>query len=230
VAAARPAKSAAELAARVLAATRAQGTAHIASGGAGLRFNGVMRVRGAGADVSMTAALPDGKSMTMVVVGGALYMNPGQAYQGKHWLKVTPGGSDPLSKALAPVLAQLDKGLDVNAQVPATKDAKITAAARTELDGVATTKYTMVSSVSALLAQLDKFAPSAEVRATLRKQFAGAHAESVLWIDDRGLPLRVTSRVVGGAATGGGTTITYSHWGEPVKIVAPRRSDVAVAD
>jgi hypothetical protein len=189
-----------------------------------------MRVRGSGTDLSMTATLPGGQSMTMVVVGGALYMNAGQAYQGKHWVKVTPGGSDPLSTALAPVLAQLKNGLDLNAQVPATKDAKITSATRTELGGVATTRYTVVSSASALIAQLDKFAPSAEMRAALRKQLAGAHAESVLWVDDRGLPLRVDSRVVGGAATGAGTTtITYSRWGEAVKIVAPPREDVAVA-
>jgi hypothetical protein len=221
------------LSARVLAATRAKGTAHMASttsGGAGLRYSGVMRVHGSGADLSMTAALPGGRSMTVVVVGGALYMNPGQAIQGKHWVKVTPGGSDPLSKALAPALTQLRNGLDINAQVPATKDAKITAATRTELAGVATTRYTVVSSVSALLAKLDEFAPPPEIRAALRKQFAGAHAESVLWVDDRGLPLRVDSSVVGGPATDAGTTTTtYSRWGEPVKIVAPPRGDVAVA-
>ena len=196
-AAARRARSAAELSVRVLAATRTKGTAHMASttsGGAGLRYSGVMRVHGSGADLSMTAALPGGRSMTVVVVGGALYMNPGQAIQGKHWVKVTPGGSDPLSKALAPALTQLRNGLDINAQVPAaTKDAKITAATRTELAGVATTKYTVVSSVSALLAKLDEFAPPPEIRAALHKQFAGAHAESVLWVDDRACPCGSTA-------------------------------------
>jgi hypothetical protein len=232
-AATRPARSAAELSARVLAATRAKGSAHLAStttGGGGLRYSGVMRVHGSGADVSIKAALPGGQSVTLVAVGGALYMNVGQAVEGKHWVKVTPGGSDPLSKALAPALTELRNGLDINAQVPATKDAKITAVTRTELGGVATTKYTLVSSVSALLAKLDEFAPPPEVRAALRKQFAGAHVESVVWVDDRSLPLRVDSRVVGGAATGAGTTtMTYSRWGEPVKIVAPPRGDVAEA-
>jgi hypothetical protein len=84
----------------------------------------------------------------------------------------------------------------------------------------------MVTSEKALLAQFDKIATTPEMRKALRSQFKGAHAESVLWIGDDDLPLRVDSRVVGAALPGTTTTVTYSDWGKPVRISAPPRADV----
>jgi hypothetical protein len=87
----------------------------------------------------------------------------------------------------------------------------------------------LISSEKALLAQLDKFAATPALRDTLRAQFKGAHGESVLWISDDNLPLRVDSRVVGGKTPQTTTTITYSDWGKPVSIAAPPASDTVSA-
>ena len=224
--------SATELTRRIASASRAKGSARLTmtSAASGQLATGVMRFKSSGADFSMTAALPAGKRMKMVVVGGTAYMNVGEKYQGKNWIRIAPGGSDPLSKVLGPMLAQLGTGADLDVQLAGVKDAKITSATRTAVGGVPATKYTLVSSEKALLAQLEKFAPAAEVREALRAQFEGAHAESVMWIGDGDLPLRVDSRVVGGKAPGTTSTVTYSDWGKPVSISAPPRGDtVSVA-
>jgi hypothetical protein len=219
--------SATELTLRVTSAAKARGTARLTMtpGTTGQRATGVMRFKTSGVDFAMTVGLPGGKSMKMVVVGGTAYMNVGEKYQGKHWIRIVPGGSDPLSKALGPMLAQLGTGLDLDTQLAGVKDAKITAATRATLGGAPITKYTLVSGEKSLLAQLDKLAATPELRDTLRTQFKGAHAESVMWIGDDNLPRRVDSRVVGGKIPGTSTTVTYSDWGKPVSISAPPRTD-----
>ncbi len=218
----------AELASRVTAAAQAKGTARLvstSSGAAGARSTGAVRFRGSAMDFAVTSKAA-GRTVQMVFIGGAMYMNVGEKYQGKSWLRIAPGGSDPLSKTLAPLLTQLSGSLDLKAQLTGSKDSKITGAVRTELAGVPATRYTLVTSEKALLAQFDKIATTAEMRKALRSQFKGARAESVLWIGDDGLPLRVDSRVVGAAVPGTTTTVTYSDWGKPVRITAPPRSDI----
>jgi hypothetical protein len=191
--------------------------------------SGVLRYTASGVDVAMTAGLPGGKKMQLVVIRGTAYMNVGEPYQGKHWIRISPGGSDPLSKALGPVLAQLGTGLDLDKQLAGVKDSKITGATPSGLAGVPVTRYTLESSEQALLAQLDKFAPTPALRDTLRAQFKGAHGESELWIGADNLPLRVDSRVVGGKAPQTTTTVTYSDWGKPVSIAAPPARDTVAA-
>jgi YD repeat-containing protein len=189
------------------------------------RATGVVRYKRSGVDFAMTAGLPGGKTMKMVIVAGTAYMNVGEKYQGKNWIRIVPGGSDPLSKALGPILTQLSTGMDLDAQLAGGKDARITAATRTDLGGIPVTKYTVVSSEKALLAQLDKFASTPELRNALRAQFTGAHTESLMWIDNENLPLRIDSRVLGGRAPGTTTTVTYSDWGRRVSIAVPPASD-----
>lgn len=218
--------SAAQLTAAVTSAIKAKSTARLAMSSATLqRATGVLRYKRSGVDFAMTAGLPGGKTMKMVIVAGTAYLNVGEKYQGKSWIRIAPGGSDPLSKALGPMLTQLSTGMDLDAQLAGVKDAKITAATRTDVGGVPVTKYTVVSSEKALLARLDKFAATAEVRKALRAQFTGAHAESQMWISKENLPLRIDSRVVGGKAPGTTTTVTYSDWGRPVSIAVPPAGD-----
>jgi hypothetical protein len=231
-AAGSPAKasSATELTLRVTSAIKAKGTARLAMTPAttGQRATGVLRYRSSGVDFAMTTALPGGKTMKMIVVGGTAYMNVGEKYQGKDWIRIVPGGSDPLSKALGPMLTQLGTGVDLDTQLAGVRDARITSTKRTAVGGTPATAYTLVSSEKALLAQLDKFAPTPELRDTLRTQFEGAHGESVMWVGDDNLPLRVDSRVVGGKVPGTTTTVTYSDWGKRVSISAPPRSDTVI--
>jgi hypothetical protein len=218
----------AELNTRLTAAARARSTARLTTtsdAAAGLRSTGALRYRANGVDFAATT-VAGGRTVKMVLVDGAAYMNVGEPYQGKHWFHIAPHGSDPVSKALSPILNQLSTSLDPKSQFAAAKGSKITSAARSELGGVPVTKYTLVSTEAALLAQLDKFAPTPELRKTLLAQFKGAHAESVLWLDANDLPLRVDSRVVGPSAPGTATSVTYSDWGKPVTITAPPRSDV----
>ena len=221
--------SLAELATRVTAAEKAKGTARMvstSSGADGARATGAVRFRGSGMDFAVTTKAA-GRTVQMVFIGGAMYMNVGEKYQGKGWLRIAPGGSDPLSKTLGPLLTQLGTSLDLKTQLTGSKDSKITGATRAELGGVPATRYAMVTSEKALLAQFDKIATTPQMRKALRSQFKGAHAESVLWIGDDDLPLRVDSRVVGGNAPGATSSVSYSDWGKPVSIRVPRRSDTA---
>jgi hypothetical protein len=166
----------------------------------------------------------------MIFVGGAAYMNVGEKYQGKSWLRISPEGTDPLSKALAPLLTQLRTGLDVGSQVANAKGSTITGSTRTQLEGQPVTKYAVVQSEQAFLAQLDKFATTPELREQLRKQFKGARGETQIWLGDDDLPLRYETRVLGGAAPETTTTVTYSDWGKPVTISAPPARDVVDLD
>jgi hypothetical protein len=223
------ATTATQLALRVTSAARAKQTAHLAMSGPTQDATGAIRYTSSGVDIAMTAALPGGKKMQMVIIRSTAYMNVGEPYQGKNWIRIAPGGSDPLSKVLGPLLAKLGSGLDLDKQLAGVKGSTITAATRTDLGGVPATKYTLVSSESALMAQLDTFASTPALRDTLRAQFKGAHGESVMWVSDEGLPLRVDSRVVGGKAPQSTTTVTYSDWGKPVSIAAPPASDTVNA-
>jgi hypothetical protein len=219
--------NATELTLRVASASKAKGTARLAMtpGTTGQRATGAMRFKRSGVDFAIVMGLPGGKTMKMVVVGGTAYMNVGEKYQGKNWIRIVPGGSDPLSKALGPMLTQLGTGLDLDTQLAGVKDAKITGASRTTLGGEPVTKYTLVSGEKALLAQVDKLAPTPELRSTLRSEFKGAHGESVMWIGADNLPRRADSRVVGGKVPGTTSTVTYSDWGKPVSISAPPAGD-----
>jgi hypothetical protein len=224
------ARSVAELNSRVASAAKAKGTVRLVmtpSATTGQRATGVMRFRGSGVDFAMTVGMPGGKTLKMILVDGTAYMNVGEKYQGKNWIRISPDGSDPLSKALGPMFAQLSTGLDLDTQFAGAQDAKITAATPTTLAGVPATKYRLVSSETGFLAQIEKVVTDPAVRNTLRAQFKGAHSESVMWISKDDLPLRVESRVVGGKAPGTTATVTYSDWGKPVSITAPRRGDTA---
>jgi hypothetical protein len=220
--------SLADLTTRMTSAARSKSTARLvttSSATSGAQSTGAIRFRASGVDFAATT-LAAGRTVKMVFIGGAAYMNVGEPYQGKHWLHIAPGGSDPLSKALSPILTQLSTSLDIKSQLAAAKGSKITSAKRTQLGGVPATHYTLVSTEAALLAQLDKFAPTPALRKTLRSQFKGAHAESELWLGEGDLPLRVDSRVVGASVPASTTSVTYSDWGKPVTISAPPRSDV----
>jgi hypothetical protein len=221
--------SLARLALRVAAAVKAKGTARLVtsagSSAAAVRATGVVRFRGSRVDVAMTSALPGGRTLKMVVVGGVAYMNLGEKYRGKNWVRIAPGGSNAASKALGPLFRQLTTGVDPQTQLAGAEDSKITAATHTTLRGVPATKYTVVSSEKALMAQLERFATTPGLREALSRQFKGAHAEGVMWIGDDGLPLRIDIRVLGGAAAATTTTVTYSDWGRPVSISAPPPGD-----
>ena len=196
-------------------------------GTAGGRLVGVVRFRRSGMDLSMTSSrLDGGTAMRIVYVGSAVYLDLGTKHEGKTWVRITPGGADPLSQTIGPLLREVGAGLDPRKQLTGSRDSTVTGASRTRLAGVAATRYTLVTSEEALLAQMEEIATSAGMLAEVQKQFKGSHAESVLLIGDDGLPLRIDSRVVGGRTPSATSRITYSHWGEPVTIVAPPRSDV----
>jgi hypothetical protein len=218
-----------ELSTRILAAANSRGTVRLTSestGGSSVgRLTGVRRVDGSGLEFSVTTTA-GGRTLKMIWVDDAAYMNVGRKYQGKNWVRISPEGKHPLSKALAPVFGRIGASLDVGSPVRDAQGSTITGATRAELNGRPVTKYTVVQSEQAFAAQLDEFATTPELRAQLRKQFKGARGETQMWLGDDDLPLRYETRVVGGTAPGTTTTVTYSDWGKPVTISAPPRSDV----
>jgi hypothetical protein len=222
------ATSMADLSTRITAAAKAKGTARLVSettGPAAKRSTGVQRFGRSGLEFSVTTSV-SGRTIKMIYVRRAAYMNLGEKFQGKSWVRIAPEGTDPLSKALAPVLTQLSTSLEVGSQVANVKGSTIRDVTRTELGGRPVTKYTVVQSAQAFMTQLDKLATTPQLRAELRRQFKGAHSETQIWLTDDDLLVRNETRVVGGSAPSATSTVTYSDWGKPVTISAPPRRDV----
>jgi hypothetical protein len=87
------------------------------------------------------------------------------------------------------------------------------------------TQYTVVADEKALLAQVEKFATTPDMKKKLRAQLKGARSEVVMSIGDDDLPVRVENRVVGGSFPAE-TTVEYKDWGAPVTIAAPPAREV----
>jgi hypothetical protein len=230
-AAAAPTTSATELAARVNAATRATKTVTLTmstqSNGqaSSVEATGALRVRPDGSDLAMdmTAA---GRKLSMVFQGGTFYLDVGQPVAGKKWLKISPAGTDPLSKAFAPMLRMVGSNSSVQSQLAALTGAKIVSAVPTTVDGAPATTYTVALSEKNLLASVGALKYPAQLRKSLAALFKGATGRTVLTVDAHDLVRRIVSTVTSSMehAT---TTITYTGWGKPVTIKAPTASDVA---
>jgi hypothetical protein len=222
--------SAAHLAARVSAAALAKGTVRMtvvtmAGGQTLVRASGAVRTRGAGPDLAMTMTA-GGQRLSLVVLGGVLYLNFGRPIAGKSWVKIAPTASDPLSRAFGPLLQSLGSSSDVQAQVAALKDAKITSVVSTTADGVRATRYTIAMTERNFRASFDTFKGlSAPVRKAVAAALKGTSGTTVMTVDAKGLVHRVVTIVRGPSRTQT-TTVTYRGWGEPVRITAPPPSRV----
>jgi hypothetical protein len=174
-----------------------------------------------GADMTMDLAAM-GKAR-VILVPKAMYMMlpPGSGLSAdKPWLKIKTDGSgtDPLSKAMAPMMDQLQQSFDPHSNLRMLSVIpKLTSAGHAPIDGVDTVRYS---------ATIDMATAAAHAQGPLGKQFramveAGLKTmDYSLWVDGKNLPRRV--RIVMDLPQGT-TTSTYDYlkWGLPLTIKAP---------
>lgn len=199
----------------------------VTTGGQTITGNGVYQLGGSegiGADLTMT--MPGQGEMRMILLGQDVFLNMPQlqAQTGKPWIKITAGGTDPLSASLGQITDQLRGGLDPSEGLAIIQGATTVQQTGEEtLDGVQTTVY-------AVTLDLKKAAEYAQ--GSLKQQYEQLAASGVqtldftLWVDGEDL-LRKFRTVVPTPQGDVEAVGTYSGWGEPVQIEAPPANQVA---
>jgi hypothetical protein len=171
--------------------------------------------------VDLAVTLPNLGRARVIVVPKALYMRLPAATglpAGRPWVKIQASSNDPLSKALAPLMDQMQQSFDPDRNLRAlTVIPKLTAAGSEVLDGVQSKKYT---------ATVDLAEAAAKATGPLAEQFRALVAggmktmDYTLWVDGKNLPRKFQAVT---ATAHGDVTVsaTYRDWGKPVTIKAP---------
>lgn len=178
----------------------------------------------AGADTAMqmTMSTPQG-DMTMVFADKTFYMKlPTELTPGKPWIKIAPGGDDPMSQALGDSLDSITASDPREALAKIVDAGKISKSEKVELNGEQTTHYSIVVDVAKLTAE------SGYDDAT-RKQMEAAGIKELpmeIWVNGDDLPVRVITTVPVEGAGEVKTQADYTDWGKAVDIQAPDPSQV----
>jgi hypothetical protein len=216
----------ADLAQRVQAAMRAAGSATFrlqSSTTSGQDATGAVNLDASGA-VRVRFDFSDGKdTLRVIAVPGVLYADVGEVVGGRHWLKVTAAGKDPLSSAMAPLLSYMTNSADVSAQTSTWTAADgFTAGPTGPVPGVPGSTGTPYAGTI----------PRAAVQAGLPEQFRDLMQKDItgdshltLWLDAQNRPVKV---VTAGSYDGKSdeVSVTYDEWGSAPKVVEPPASDV----
>jgi hypothetical protein len=179
---------------------------------------------GAGAGVRVRFDFSDGKdTLRVIAVPGVLYADVGEVVGGRHWLKVTATGKDPLSSAMAPLLSYMTNSADVSAQTSTWSAAGgFTVGVTGPIPGVPGATGTPYAGTI----------PRAAVQAGLPEQFRDLMQKDItgdshvtLWLDAQSRPVKVVSA---GSYDGKSdeVTVTYDDWGSAPKVTEPPASDV----
>jgi len=196
--------------------------------------SGVVRMDDAGPASSVTLQMPAdtlgaGGETQVVSLPGEFYVRfpPGQEPEpGKPWLKITPGGTDPLSQLVGPILGQLNSTADPTSQLKLYEEAFTLAGATKERrDGDPVMVYD-IDVDAQRLAEL-----TAERSGLPVPGGAGALPQgtdlSLTYVVDGEDRLResVTTLLMLGRPIEIRTT--FSGWGEPVDITPPPADQIA---
>jgi hypothetical protein len=182
--------------------------------------------------VDLTMAMPGMGKVRMIALPSALYLRlPASAHlpSGKPWIKIKADGTgtDPISKALGPVMTQMQESFDPQSNLELLKAMPaMKVAGRESIEGARTTKYK---------ATVDLAKAAAVVAGgPLAKQFRALTAAGIktmdytIWVDGQGLPRQY--KTVMATAQGKATqTFNYRDWGKPLTIKAPPAKQVAGA-
>lgn len=200
-------------------------TLDMTAAGQKISAKGQMRFEPGNLGMAMTMDLPgSSEKLEMVLLKDALYVKlpAGQEpIKGKPWLKVSAGGSDPVSQQLAPMFAQLQKSVDPSSSLDVIRHGTtITSRAQDTVDGQKATKYVFSVDVSKAAANATGTAKSS-LEQLVQQGVKTMHY--TLWVSDQNLPLKftITQKTPQGQVD---MTGTYSKWGEPVSIAAPPKS------
>jgi hypothetical protein len=192
----------------------------------GIRGSGSFRF-GDNPAADITVQYPGQGQLRVVLLGRTAYLGLPASVglpAGKRWVKIDGTGDNPMDKLFGPVLEQLHGSVDPMSNLSLLKGVTtITPAGTEQVDGVSTTKYT--ASVDLVTAAAQATGPAAQQY----KELVGGGARTMrytLWVDGQNLPRKFATRVpttVGTVAATG----TYTDWGKPVSIPAPKPRQVA---
>ena len=159
-----------------------------------------------------------GQTVREVLVPGAFYLNNPKTMKDR-WVKITKTGTDPASKALRPLMEQLEKSTDPRFTLPAAiAGMNVTREPSGQVDGTSVERYRLEVSGEQIAAALRQSRPD------LASKYDLADAHLVITFAAHGDQLRqieTATSVPGGQVT---LRMTYSHWGEPVTIKIPKKS------
>jgi hypothetical protein len=209
--------------------------------GAGdINADGDIRFNGKQSAVRMTMTIPGLGSMQMVVVGTAIYMKLPAGLSGtglgttgttgssgKPWTKIDLSGSDALSKSLGSTAGLADQTDPTQLINKIAAAGTITNVTHENLDGVATTHYSITVDVAKMVATL--------ANGDLQKQaLSGLGVKTMpfdIWVNSDNLPVKITTKLAFANPASGGSaevdmTATYTKWGQPVDIQPPPANQV----
>jgi hypothetical protein len=190
------------------------------TGATGTNSTGVVRYQPANIAMSLRAVAA-GRTMRIVVLNGAFYLDLGQPMAGKQWLRIDAKGTDPMSKTFAPLLDTMRTQSDPATPLTSLRGVPaVSGGSGGVVDGVPTRRYTIKLNSRQLLASLP-----ATTRSTLGSALAGATSSTTYYVDAGTLPHKVVTVTTLKGRTSTNIT-TYSHWGQPVSIAAPPASQV----
>lgn len=211
-----------ELATRCAAAVKAKGTAHLTTkAGASGEMEADVDFRGSAPKMSMTTT-EGGETVRMVYLDKVIYLGGDSMASmsgGKPWVKISAGGDDLMSQLMGPLLTQMQSSTGNPAeQLKAYGDVDATVKAAS--GGVTT--YT----VRLTRAQLEKAVQTQTqgmpgLSAGAVKQLPVGRVSYDLALDANNLPLSLTMDL--GTSS---VDVTYSKWGDPVRVTAPPASEV----
>jgi LppX_LprAFG lipoprotein len=221
------------LAQQVKDSTAETSTAHMVftADAAGQKIDGEgdLKVGPDDAAMTMTMATPEG-DMGFVFLDGVMYLQiPGQEIEpGKTWIKIEPGGDDPMAQALGGLSEEMRKNADPRQALEQFKNSgTITSQEENvELNGEQTTHYEITVDVDKAAQEQNDPAIKKALESVGLKEFPVE-----LWVNDEGLPVRITidmpmSDPSTGKAIEASVQVDYSKWGEPVEIAAPPADQV----
>ncbi|MFD9895351.1 hypothetical protein ACFWY9_38925 [Amycolatopsis sp. NPDC059027] len=205
-----------------------------------INMNGAVKFDGQNTAMAMTMDQA-GQQMEVRLVDKVLYMKmPPEQLQkmgtGKSWVKITPNGDDPISKAMGSSLAQSSEQSDPTKILEQIGNGgKIISSDQTQLNGEPVNHYVAEIDISKNLDKVLESAP-AEAKSQLADKLKGVKMPVELWLNKDQLPVQMvldSSAVAkaagapGGASEAGKITVKYTDWGKPVDVTAPPADQVA---
>jgi len=215
-------------------ATSAKITMEGSAAGQTLKGDGAFRIAGTDAAVKMKMNMGQIGEMEMVIVDKAFYMKLPASLAGqgglssdKPWIKISADGTDPMSKALGPMLEQMGQNFDVTKQMQQLKDAgEITKTAKETLDGQETTHYWIKIDMLKAIAATQTDPQMKKAAEDAAKKAGSTTAEMEMWVTADNLPAQIKMNMAAAQGQTVSMTAKYSDWGQPVEISAPPADQV----
>jgi hypothetical protein len=207
--------------------------------GAGdINAQGDIRFNGTQSAVQMSMTIPGLGDMQMIVVNSTIYMKLPAGLSGtgltgtagKPWTKIDLSGSGALSKSLGSTAGLADQSDPTQLINKIAAAGTITNVTHEDLDGVATTHYSITVDVTKMAATLG----SSDAQKQALSGLSGLGIKSMpfdIWVNSDNLPIKITTKIAltnpaGGGSTEVNLTVTYTKWGQPVNIQPPPADQV----